>query len=167
MSSNTKIVVLKSRELIYTGIFAVLGIGLILLMIYMFSSKKDEKSSDEKTATTAFSDVSDTSDSAASDIAGSSAVSYTPGTYSSELSLGGYNLAMTVTVNDQGIPYVSIENMDEAVSAMYPLITPSLEDINAQLAICPDIDSITYSEDNQYTTIIITDAIKRALTVAQ
>ena len=37
MSSKTKIVVLKSKELIYTAIFVVLGILLISLLIYMFS----------------------------------------------------------------------------------------------------------------------------------
>ena len=36
MSSKTKIVVLKARELIYTGIFILLGILLILLLIFMF-----------------------------------------------------------------------------------------------------------------------------------
>ena len=43
MSSKTKIIVLKSKELIYTGIFIVLGILLILLLWYMFSPKEDEK----------------------------------------------------------------------------------------------------------------------------
>ena len=35
MSSKTKIVVLKARELIYTGIFILLGILLILLLILL------------------------------------------------------------------------------------------------------------------------------------
>lgn len=43
MSSKTKIIVLKSKELIYTGIFIVLGILLILLLWYMFSPKEDER----------------------------------------------------------------------------------------------------------------------------
>ena len=36
MSSKTKIVVLHLKELIYTGIFAVLGILFIILLIIMF-----------------------------------------------------------------------------------------------------------------------------------
>ena len=44
MSSKTKIVVLKARELIYTGIFILLGILLILLLIFMFvPSHKSKK----------------------------------------------------------------------------------------------------------------------------
>ena len=44
MSSKTKIVVLHLKELIYTAIFAVLGILLILLLIFMFLPDKKEKS---------------------------------------------------------------------------------------------------------------------------
>ena len=36
MSSKTKIVVLHLKELIYTGIFVVLGILFLILMIVMF-----------------------------------------------------------------------------------------------------------------------------------
>ena len=39
MSSKTKIVVLRMKELIYTAIFVGLGILLIILLVYMFSSK--------------------------------------------------------------------------------------------------------------------------------
>ena len=48
MSSKTKIVVLRMKELIYTGIFVALGILLILLLVYMFSPK--DKSTDTATA---------------------------------------------------------------------------------------------------------------------
>ena len=37
MSSKTKIVVVHMKELIYTGIFILLGIVLILLLISMFT----------------------------------------------------------------------------------------------------------------------------------
>ena len=40
MSSKTKIVVLRMKELIYTGIFVALGILLILLLVYMFAPKR-------------------------------------------------------------------------------------------------------------------------------
>ena len=52
MSSKTKIVVLKSKELIYTAIFVILGILLVSLLIYMFSPSKDnrkDKTDKEKT----------------------------------------------------------------------------------------------------------------------
>ena len=39
MSAKTKIVVLQMKEVIYTAIFAVLGVLLIILFIYMFLPK--------------------------------------------------------------------------------------------------------------------------------
>ena len=39
MSSKTRIVVLHMKEIIYTAIFAVLAIVLILLLIFMFLPK--------------------------------------------------------------------------------------------------------------------------------
>ena len=47
MSSKTKIVVLKARELIYTGIFILLGILLILLLIFMFVPSHKSKKAKE------------------------------------------------------------------------------------------------------------------------
>ena len=43
MSSKTKIVVLHMKELIYTGIFLLLGIVLILLLVSMFTSENPRK----------------------------------------------------------------------------------------------------------------------------
>ena len=42
MSSKTKIVVLHMKEIIYTGLFIVLGIILILLLVSMFRTPKTE-----------------------------------------------------------------------------------------------------------------------------
>ena len=41
MSSKTKIVVLHMKEIIYTAVFVVLGILLIVLLAFMFSPKKN------------------------------------------------------------------------------------------------------------------------------
>ena len=44
MSSKTKIVVLHMKELIYTVVFVVLGILLVLLLVYMFlPDKRDDE----------------------------------------------------------------------------------------------------------------------------
>ena len=50
MNSKTKIVVLHVRELIYTGIFAILGILFLILLIIMFLPGNKEK----KTGLTVF-----------------------------------------------------------------------------------------------------------------
>ena len=139
MSSNTKIVVLKSKELIYTGICIILGVLLVLLLFYMFSPN------DKKEAET----------------------TYAPGIYTSSINLGGASLQVSVTVDKDSASHVSIENLDETVTAMYPLITPSLDEINSQINSVSSLDDITYSGDTQYTTIILMEAVKQALEQAE
>ena len=48
MKSKTKIIVLHMKEIIYTIIFAALGILLILLLILMFHPKEQSAESDTK-----------------------------------------------------------------------------------------------------------------------
>lgn len=156
MSSNTKIIVLKSKELIYTGIFVILGILLILLLIYMFSGKS-KSDADEK------GQVSSSREQTNTDEVKATINTYKPGVYTSELNLGGSPLQVTVTVDKDTVSHVDIDNLDDAVTAMYPLIQPSLEEINNQISVVSDIDEITYSKDNQYTTIIIMDAVRQAI----
>ena len=48
MSAKTKIVVLHLKELIYTGIFAVLGILFIILLVIMFLPKDKESKKEEE-----------------------------------------------------------------------------------------------------------------------
>ena len=56
MSSKTKIVVLHVKELIYTGIFAALGILFIILLIIMFLPKEKK----QETMSTVTQPVNDT-----------------------------------------------------------------------------------------------------------
>lgn len=155
MSSKTKIVVLKSRELIYTGIFLILGIMLVFLLIYMFSPKREKSTkiitTTELTTTEALETFS----------------GYTPGVYTSELNLGGSTLLLSVSVDGDRVTGVAIDNMDETLTAMYPLVQPSIDDINSQIGMVSSIKDITYSSDNKYTTILILDAIDDALSDAR
>lgn len=152
MSSKTKIIVLKSKELIYTGIFIVLSILLVLLLFYMFSPSKEEEDANKTTTTShATEEVKETFS------------TYQPGVYSTNLNLGGSTLELTVTVDEDVVSHVEIKNLDETVTAMYPLIQPSLDEINSQISSVNSLDELTYSEDNQYTSIIILNAIEEAL----
>lgn len=137
MGAQTKIVVIKAKEIIYTGIFLVLGILLIVLLINMFGKDKEQKS--ETTS------------------------KYNPGVYSSTITLGDNTLNVSVSVDEDTISGVDIENMDEAVTTMYPLLEPALNEINEQISVVDSVDDITYSKDNQYTYIILNQAIKNAL----
>ena len=50
---------------------------------------------------------------------------------------------------------------------MYPLLEPALNEINNQISVVDSVDDITYSKENQYTYIILNQAIKNALEQAQ
>ncbi len=141
MASNTKILILKAKELIYTIIFVVLGILLLLLLLFMFLPDNTENGIPEVTE---------------------SAV-YIPGVYSSTVQLGDSTLEVQVTVDSDRICDVAIVNLNETVTTMYPLLTPALEEINEQLPDIDTLDDLTCSADSQYTSVILTQAIQNAL----
>lgn len=145
MGNKTKIVVLRLKEIIYTGIFALLAILFIVLLIIMFfPDKKDE----EKKPVTQESAL------------------YQPGIYHQPLSLGGKTLEIEVMVDEKNINSIEMRNLDEATETMYPLIEPSFEDLSNQILSSQSIEGITYSDDSKYTALVLLDAIKEALAKA-
>lgn len=142
MSSKTKIVVFKARELIYTGIFILLGILLILLLIFMFMPS-DKKEAAKETS------------------------GYIEGVYSSLLQLGENELELQVTVKDGKAQSASLKHLSKTVKTMYPLIEPSLSEINKQLPKVDSVDELKFGNQNQYTNTILKQAIKNALKKAQ
>ena len=136
MSSKTKIVVLHVKELIYTGIFAVLGILFIVLLIIMFLPKEEKRA----TMSTVTQTTSNT---------------YIPGVYTTSLILNDNIVEIEVTVDEKNINSIRLINLDEAVATMYPLIQPSFEDLANQIIVNQSLDGITYSDDSKYTSMIL------------
>lgn len=137
MSSKTKIVVLHMKEIIYTAVFAVLAIVLILLLLFMFLPKnKGTSAAGQK---------------------------YVPGSYTSTVSLNNTALEVEVTVDESHINSIRFSNLDEAVTTMYPLIQPTIENIAEQVYEKQSLDNIEYSEEYPYTSQILTSAIDEAL----
>lgn len=141
MSSKTKIVVLHLKELIYTGIFAVLGILFIILLIIMFVPKNKEENNDVETP----------------------AASYVPGIYTTSLILNDNAVDVEVTVDENNINDIRMVNLDEAVATMFPLLEPSFDDLANQILKSQSLDSITYADDNKYTSMVLLNAIKASL----
>lgn len=141
MSSKTKIVVLHLKELIYTGIFALLGILFIILLIIMFVPKdKGENNSVEAPS-----------------------ASYVPGIYTTSLVLNDNAVDVEVTVDETNINDIRIVNLDEAVATMFPLLEPSFDDLAHQILQNQSLDNITYADDNKYTSMVLLNAIKTSL----
>lgn len=141
MKFETRIVVFKAKELIYTGIFVALGIVFIGLLVYMFVPR--EKDAAKPTA------------------------KYTAGVYSSELTIGDELLQVEVAVNSDHIESVDIKNMSKTVRTMYPLLTTSLEEINKKIGQVDSIEELTFENNNQYTNQLLKQAIASALEDAQ
>lgn len=143
MEKKTKIVVLHMKELIYTGIFVVLGIILILLLIFMFMPDKDEK--EEKSVMS----------------------EYVAGVYSTSVMLNGNTFDVEVIVDENTINSIQLKNISETVTTMYPLLEPSLEQIAEQIYVNQSTENITYQEESKYTYMVLLNAIDESLQKAQ
>ncbi|OUP50710.1 FMN-binding protein [Lachnoclostridium sp. An181] len=141
MSSKTKIVVLHMKEIIYTVLFVVLGILLILLLVFMFSPK------DQKTSSTPS--------------------KYQPGVYTSTVTLNNTEFEIEVSVDSSHINSIRCSNLDDTVATMYPLFQPTVEQIAEQVIKSQSVENIAYSEENTYTSQVIMDAIEDALSKAE
>lgn len=154
MSAKTKIVVLHMKELIYTGIFAVLGILFLVLLLMMFLPGDDNNSTSTDSAQTA-----------ASDTTGETAL-YTAGVYTTELVLGEQSIDVEVIVDKTSITSIRMINLDEAVSTMYPLLQPTFDSICEQVYELQTLEGVTYSTDSKYTSLVLLEAIQNSLNKA-
>lgn len=134
------------KELVYTGIFIGLGLLLIILLIVMFYPSGDEDTAAETTT--------------------AEAAVYNPGIYNSQMQLGDTTLNLEIVVDESQIKSVSLVNLDESVTTMYPLVKPSLEFLEEELVAGTPIDDISVSEKSKYTQTMLIDGIKNALSKA-
>ena len=140
--AKTKIVVIQMKELIYTAIFAGLGILLIVLLIIMFFPSQKEG---EKTGS-----------------AGTESI-YKPGIYNSQITLGDSMLNLEVVVDADQIKSVSLVNLEDSVATMYPLVKPSLASIEEELKKGTALDDIPLTEKSKYTETLLLEGIRTAL----
>ena len=141
MSAKTKIVVLHMKELVYTIIFVVLAVLLISLFVVMFGSKDGEKTAET--------------------------MKYTPGKYTSSILFNDNTIDVEVVVDENRINSVSLVNLDESVATMYPLMQPALDQISQQIYEKQALDDIDYGSENPYTSQVLVDAIRDALSKAE
>lgn len=140
MSAKTKIVVLHMKKIVFAGIAAGIGIMLfILLLLFWGGSRKDH--------------------------AGNEAVDtmYVPGVYTSSVTIDGNPFDIQVSVDATHINDISLVHLDESVETMYPLVRPTLDELAGQIIASQSVDNLTYSQNNQYTCQMLTDAVADAL----
>ena len=140
MSSKTKIILLKKRELIYTALFLFFGIVLFILMALMFRPAASKKSPPKKT--------------------------FTSGIYTSSFTLGDSAMELAVRIDHNTINSIHIQNLSDSVAAMYPLMEPALDKIAAQVCETQGTNDIYYEAATQYTSQMLLSAIDKALSIA-
>ena len=137
MKKKPRIMVLKLREIIYTLIFLALGIFLIVLLIHMFSGKAGAEASADS--------------------------KYVPGVYTSALLLGSRH----VDVDEDRIQGIRLVDLDESVTAMYPLVEPAIASLEEQILASQSVEQVALEEDSRYTGTLLLNAISNALSLAE
>lgn len=142
MSSKTKIVVLRMKELIYTGICVAFGLLFVIILLLVFLPKgKDNASSEDNPGN----------------------VAYIPGTYTTQLVLGDHTIDLEVVADDIGITDIRFAQLTDSVTTMYPLLEPTLESISTQFMETGSLESITYDDNSRYTSLILLEALEKTL----
>ncbi len=142
MSSKTKIIIMKKRELIYTAIFAALGITLLVLLFLMFRPQNSTPSQSTRAA------------------------AYVPGVYSTPVTLNNNVMDLQVIVDAGHINSIRLVNLSEASAAMFPLMQPALDKIAVQVCDTQSTSNIYYEASSQYTSQMLLQAIDEALKIA-
>ena len=136
MGKSPKFMVFNLRELIYTVIFVLLGIVLIISLIFMFCNKNQGKNENKTTAG-----------------------KYEAGVYTSSVTLNGNPMEISVTLDNDHINAITVDNVSDTIATMYPLVEPAFEDIANQIVDTQSTENIKFSKDSQYTYTMLYDAI--------
>ena len=149
MSANTKIVVLRRKELLYTGIFAALGVLFIILLLMLLLPGKDTDAtygtpdSPDGTAAAEMPDnVADVSTGAVADTGNT----YIPRNLYHGADPRNETVNVEVIVSDHAITSVSLADPSETLTTMYPLLESTMESLNDQLCEMQDPEQVTYPQ---------------------
>lgn len=150
MSAKTKILVFKMREVIYTAVFAALGICLVILLIFMFIKGRSGSSLE----------------SLSNSITNEEPI-YIAGVYQSSVVLRNQVISVEVVVDKNNINSVRLIQTDDAITTMFPLFAPTMNELATQIIDKQSVDNITYSDENKYTAMVLLEAVKSALAKAE
>lgn len=156
MSANTKIVVLRSKELVYSIVLLIVSILIIMVAVSIFMPEKQSKQA--PAAPTQQYEDDETSD---------TSQLYVPGIYTGILQLGSSNVELQITVDSNHINSITFTNIDEAVATMYPLMQPTLSELSAVIIADQSLDNVSYAEENRYTSMLLLQAISNLLEKAR
>ena len=133
---ESKIYGISFKELIYTATFILLGIVLVISLIFMFCNRNQGEKEKETTKG-----------------------QFEAGVYTSSVTLNGNPMEISVTLDKDHINSISVNNVSDTITTMYPLVEPAFNDIAKQIVDTQSIDNIQFSKDSQYTYSMLYNAI--------
>lgn len=139
MSAKTKIVVLHMKKLILAGIACGIGILILILLFIMLRAGSGESAGE------------------------SVDTMYVPGVYTSSVLIDQNAFDVQVSVDENHINSIELINLDESMETMYPLLGPTLDELADQIISAQSVSDITYSKNNQYTSMLLANAVNDAL----
>ena len=144
--SNTKIVVVKLKELLLTAALVLAGVVALMLMIFLISGSNRHSGSSGDTPTSAL---------------------YHPGVYTSSMAVNDTTIHLELVCDANHINSVRLVNLDEAVETMYPLLNPALSDLELQLAKDIPVSELVLTDGSKYTQTLLIEAIEQTLRKAE
>ena len=140
MGTNTKIIVLHSRKILYGAIFAF--VFLCAVTLFLVLSAQNKTGQNEGLSETGM---------------------YEAGVYSSIFSLGENHMEICVYLDTDHINGISLSYLDDYVETMYPLMQPTFQDLAAQIVTTQNLSEVSYPIEQKYTSIALLREIYRAL----
>ena len=166
MSSKTKIVVLRSKELVYALVLLVVSILIIMVAVSLFMPSERDDSTDSVPTQNADENTSEESSDPDDGTTGM-LDTYVPGIYASTLMLGSANVELQIAVDRNHINSITLSNIDESVATLYPLVGPTLSELSNAILSAQSIDNINFTEENRYTSMLLMQTITATLDKAR
>lgn len=152
--SSAKIVVLSLKEIIRVALFAICGILVLILIIYMFMPKDSVATMNDEIKSTTEEGGADTA-----------RIPYKNGEYVSQIPLSKGESYVKVIVEDENIVNVSITDNDVTSKSFYPLLDTVCNQINDEVCLTNSLD-IQTDYSNEFTNLVLRSAIDDALVMA-
>lgn len=131
--------VFRLKEVICTALFILIAILLIFFLILMCFPKNEGDTTEE----------------------------YTSGTYTASLVLNSVPMEVCVLIDGEHIKGIELLHLSDTVNVLYPLLEPSLAEIEQSLISHQSLDFVSFEKDNTYTGMVLRDAVYLALMKAK
>ena len=138
---GTKIIVLHMKQIIKSCLFALIGLIIIGILIFFFIPKNKN----EKIKTSAI---------------------YIPGTYFSQIILHNKPVNVEVSVNENEIVSIKLDDINDTQEVFYPLFKPAMEMLSREIIHYQSVNIPTIN-DYAVTGKILISAVDNALQKAR